>query len=61
MYRRTFGLPVIVTEFCMTVGSTRSTSGAADQQSFDPGVPAPKDQQQVHDFMGMSIPVRSDE
>ena len=39
-YRRTFGLPIIVTEFAMT--------------SFDPNVPPPKSQQEVHDFMGQT-------
>ncbi|WVF66165.1 hypothetical protein IAT40_000905 [Kwoniella sp. CBS 6097] len=39
-YWETFKLPIIVTEFAM--------------QSFDPNVPGPKDQQQVHDFMGQT-------
>ncbi|EJT50505.1 hypothetical protein A1Q1_00203 [Trichosporon asahii var. asahii CBS 2479] len=39
-YYRLFGLPIIVTEFAMT--------------SFDPNVPPPASQQQVHDFMGQT-------
>ncbi|BEJ16704.1 hypothetical protein CspHIS471_0601050 [Cutaneotrichosporon sp. HIS471] len=39
-YHRTFGLPIILTEFAMT--------------SFDPNVPPPQNMQQVHDFMGQA-------
>ncbi|RSH85581.1 hypothetical protein EHS25_003720 [Saitozyma podzolica] len=39
-YHRTFGLPIMLTEFAM--------------QSFDPNVPPPQTQQQVHDFMGQT-------
>ncbi|ORY23620.1 hypothetical protein BCR39DRAFT_346299 [Naematelia encephala] len=39
-YWRTFQLPIVVTEFAMT--------------SFDPNVPPPQSQQQVHDFMGQT-------
>lgn len=39
-YYSVFGLPIIVTEFAMT--------------SFDPDVPPPASQQQVHDFMGQT-------
>ncbi|KAK6905371.1 hypothetical protein L486_02163 [Kwoniella mangroviensis CBS 10435] len=39
-YWNTFQLPIIVTEFAM--------------QSFDPNVPGPQSQQQVHDFMGQT-------
>ncbi|KAK8845477.1 hypothetical protein IAR55_006190 [Kwoniella newhampshirensis] len=40
MYHDTFRLPIFLTEFAM--------------QSFDPNVPGPKNQQQVHDFMGQT-------
>ncbi|OWZ49228.1 hypothetical protein C351_06087 [Cryptococcus neoformans c8] len=40
MYHNEFGLPIILTEFCM--------------QSWDEGVPGPGDQQQVHDYMGQT-------
>ncbi|KGB77290.1 hypothetical protein I307_00182 [Cryptococcus deuterogattii 99/473] len=40
MYRNEFGLPIILTEFCM--------------QSWDEDVPGPQDQQQVHDYMGQT-------
>ncbi|WWC85958.1 uncharacterized protein L201_000828 [Kwoniella dendrophila CBS 6074] len=39
-YWNVFGLPIILTEFAM--------------QSFDPNVPGPQNQQQVHDFMGQT-------
>ncbi|WVR03504.1 hypothetical protein IAU60_000495 [Kwoniella sp. DSM 27419] len=39
-YWQTFQIPIILTEFAM--------------QSFDPNVPGPQNQQQVHDFMGQT-------
>jgi hypothetical protein len=49
MYWREFALPLIITEMAMTVSMTQCR---IDEESFDPAVPPPADQQQVHDFMG---------
>lgn len=48
-----FRLPIWVTEFAMTVCLTgRSSDIELIVQSLSPLVPNPRNQQQVHDFMG---------
>lgn len=55
-YWTTFGLPIWVTEFAMTVSRARSILPAelTCLENFDPNVPPPSSQQQVHDFMGQT-------
>lgn len=52
-YHDEFGLPLIVTEYAMTVSYSLGWS-RSHTQSFDPNVPPPQNQQQVHDFMGQT-------